>query len=131
MRDSQKTKQARSLRQTAPSSEQNAWNTLRQLRKYGLPVRRQHPIDRYVVDFAIVSKKLVIELDGAAHAIPGRARSDADRQHALTKLGWRVLRLPSKFGFSAHTLMHHVMREVRGEPNPLTPAPLPPAGGGK
>jgi very-short-patch-repair endonuclease len=130
MRDSQKTKQARSLRQTAPASEQNAWNTLRQLRKYGLPVRRQHPIDRYVVDFAIVSKKLVIELDGAAHSIPGRLEADAARERALTTLGWRVLRLPSKFGFSSHALMHHVMREVRGRHTPLTPAPLPQAGEG-
>jgi very-short-patch-repair endonuclease len=115
MRDGQKTKLARRLRQTAPTSEQRAWETLRQLRRYGLPVRRQHPIDRYVVDFAIVSKKLVIELDGAAHAIPGRAEKDAEREREIAAMGWRVLRLPAQFGFAPDALAERVLREIRAQ----------------
>ena len=113
MRDGQKIELARRLRQTAPKSEQRAWETLRQLRKFGLPVRRQHPIDRYVVDFAIVSKKLVIELDGAVHSIPGRAERDAEREKVIAALGWRVLRLPAKFGDAPDALAAAVLEEMR------------------
>jgi very-short-patch-repair endonuclease len=113
MREGRNTKRARALRQTAPSSEQHAWKTLRILRKYGIPVRRQHPIGRYIVDFAIVSKKLAIELDGAAHAMPGRAERDKQRDAVLTQLGWRVLHLPAQFGDAPDALVEQVMREVR------------------
>ncbi|WP_375206766.1 endonuclease domain-containing protein [Hyphococcus sp.] len=60
-------KRARHLRQTANLPEQRAWSALRTLRKHGFPVRRQHPIGPYVVDFAIVRERLVIEIDGGVH----------------------------------------------------------------
>lgn len=81
------------MRQTANLPEQRAWATLRTLRKHGFPVRRQHPIGPYVVDFAIVRERLVIEIDGGIHKLDEIALRDAERDEFLKKEGWQVLRI--------------------------------------
>ena len=53
-------------------------------------VRRQHPIGRHIADFAVPSRRLVIEIDGGQHA--GAAARDAARSRALEARGWRVIR---------------------------------------
>jgi BirA family biotin operon repressor/biotin-[acetyl-CoA-carboxylase] ligase len=53
-------------------------------------VRRQHPIGRYIADFAIPARKLVIEIDGGQHAV--KTRSDALRTRALNAHGYQVIR---------------------------------------
>ncbi len=52
--------------------------------------RRQHPVGRYVVDFACPQRELAIELDGGQHA----ERTDADkgRSAELAEQGYRVIR---------------------------------------
>ncbi len=56
------TVRARNLRRRATDAEQILWRALREM---ALPVnvRRQHPIGRYIADFAIPAHKLVIELE--------------------------------------------------------------------
>ena len=56
----------------------------------GLKFRRQHPIGRYFVDFACISRKLVIEIDGEHHAF--QVEADAQRTKAMAGEGWQVLR---------------------------------------
>ena len=72
----------------ATPSESILWA---RLRRHGLGVhfRRQHPIAGYVVDFAALSHRLIVEIDGAHH---DRARDDLRDAH-LMKLGYRVLRV--------------------------------------
>ena len=53
-------------------------------------VRRQHPIGRYIADFAVPARKLVIEIDGGQHATA--AGRDAARTRVLEAQGWRVIR---------------------------------------
>ena len=108
MREGQKTRTARRLRRAANSPEQRAWQTLRQLRGEGLPVRRQHPIGPYVVDFAIVAERLVIEIDGGAHGIPGRADSDLRREAALEASGWQVIRFTAQEALSADFVLERL-----------------------
>ena len=59
-------------------------------RAAGTPVRRQHPIGRYVVDFASPRGKLAIELDGGQHAL--REAEDAARTDEVARRGYRVIR---------------------------------------
>jgi very-short-patch-repair endonuclease len=54
-------------------------------------VKRQVVIGRFIADFAVPSRKLVIEVDGPCHA---RQRSaDARRDRVLARLGWRAVRV--------------------------------------
>jgi len=57
---------ARYLRQESTASEKTLWQHLRN-KKLGVKFRRQHTIDRFILDFYAPSKKLGIELDGYQH----------------------------------------------------------------
>ena len=128
VREGQKTGLARSLRRTANAPEQKAWGVLRQFRKEGLPVRRQHPIGPYVADFAIVSQRLVIEIDGGIHHL--RQEEDAEREAAIRALGWRIVRLNAKEARSADFVLS-VVRTALAETATLTPGPSPASGRGE
>jgi len=54
--------------------------------------RRQHPIGRYVADFACDRLRLVIEIDGGIHDRDEVVTLDHLRQTELEVLGWTVLR---------------------------------------
>ena len=55
----------------------------------GYKFKRQIPIDPYIVDFACLRRKLVIEVDGGQHA---ENRSDEVCDRYLQDKGFRVLR---------------------------------------
>ncbi len=63
---------------------------LRDRRMAGVKFRRQHPIGPYFADFAGVSRKLVVEVDGEHHAF--QVEADKRRTEAIEREGWRVLR---------------------------------------
>lgn len=65
---------------------------LRDRRLGGKKFRRQHGIGPYVVDFFCAEVKLVIELDGDVHDLPGRRDRDRRRQEHLESLGLTVVR---------------------------------------
>lgn len=83
---------ARKLRKTLTPAERKLWNELRKLRPRGYHFRKQHPIEGFIVDFACLSQKVIIEVDGAQHQWPENSRSDAARDARLHCLGYRVLR---------------------------------------
>ena len=60
----------------------------------GLPVRvhRQKVIGRYIVDFYIAEKNLVIELDGSQHYEQDAIRADMERDAYMNSLGINVFR---------------------------------------
>lgn len=50
----------------------------------------------YSLDFANVSSKLNVEIDGSSHKLEGRKERDELRDSILISLGWKTLRLPSE-----------------------------------
>ena len=84
-----KTRRARELRRDASDAERILWRALREL-TLPVKVRRQHPIGRYVADFAIPACKLAIELDGGQHA--EAVKADAVRTEVMAAHGYRVIR---------------------------------------
>ena len=74
-------------------SEEALWRELRG-GKLGAVVRRQYVVGRYIADFAVPARRLVIEVDGGYHA--ARRVADARRDRELGRRGWRVLRLPAE-----------------------------------
>jgi primosomal protein N' (replication factor Y) len=79
---------ARRLRRYTTEAERLLWDALRK-DQLGWRFRRQHPIPPYVVDFACVEARLVIEADGGQHGRPGDHNV---RDNALRRGGWRILR---------------------------------------
>ena len=83
---------ARDLRQSSGLAEQRVWARLRGGAVEGFKVRRQHGIGPYVVDFACVQLRLVIEIDGGVHDRDDVALRDHYRQAEIEALGWTVVR---------------------------------------
>lgn len=57
----------------------------------------QHPIGRYRVDFAHISTRTVVELDGfASHSSTDDIANDRKRQREIEEMGWHVIRFGGK-----------------------------------
>jgi len=55
--------------------------------------RRQHPIDRYIVDFVTLDGRLIVEVDGATHSTKTELTRDAERTRILESLGYQIVRV--------------------------------------
>ncbi len=55
----------------------------------GLKFKRQMPIGGYIVDFACMKHRLIVEVDGSQHV---ENDYDTTRDAELIKLGYRTLR---------------------------------------
>jgi very-short-patch-repair endonuclease len=84
----EQTQNARDLRQNMTDAERRLWRELRR-RSLGARFRRQVPIGSYIVDFACLSSRLIIELDGGQHL---ESPSDRQRDAWLQDRGYRVFR---------------------------------------
>ena len=73
---------ARKFRAGQTSAEGRLWRALRNRNLARWKFRRQHPIDRYVVDFVTLDGKLIVEVDGVTHDSVRETRRDA--------FGWSV-----------------------------------------
>ncbi|MEM7477975.1 MAG: DUF559 domain-containing protein, partial [Planctomycetota bacterium] len=93
MRDP-KIETAKELRKSETKAESLLWELLRGKQPCGLKFPRQHPIDPYFADFACLSRKIVIELDGGYH--DQTDEHDVKRQKRLQASGWRVLRFSNE-----------------------------------
>jgi len=60
---------AKELRKTETEAEKIVWARLTKNQILGLSFRRQHPINRFIVDFYCPRVKLAIEADGGIHEI--------------------------------------------------------------
>ncbi|MDD5586407.1 MAG: endonuclease domain-containing protein [Alphaproteobacteria bacterium] len=80
---------ARGLRRKATEAERLLWKALRGRQFSGYKFRRQHPIEKFIVDFACIEHQLIIEADGGQHA---ENWADACRTARLEREGWRVVR---------------------------------------
>jgi len=84
---------ARSLRASQPSAEARLWQALRNRRLARWKFRRQHPIDRHIVDFVTIDGKLIVEVDGVTHAEPSELARDKARSDVLEACGFLVVRV--------------------------------------
>jgi very-short-patch-repair endonuclease len=83
---------ARELRANQTDAERKLWRSLRLLKTEGFHFRRQVPIDSFIVDFACLSARLVIEIDGGQHNMtPGRLGDEARDAH-LRRRGFTIVR---------------------------------------
>jgi very-short-patch-repair endonuclease len=83
------------LRRQLSLPEVLLWQQLRK-RPGGLKFRKQFPIDGITVDFACLSDRVIIEVDGEAHSFGDQSWRDAARDALLRREGFRVLRIAAR-----------------------------------
>jgi len=111
---------ARQLRGRMTVAEVRLWQRLRGEQIDGYRFRRQVPLGPYVVDFACVNARLVIEVDGGQHA--EAIERDERRTAWLEAGGFTVLR------FWNGDVLHQtdgVLESVRTALNGPPPSPSP------
>ncbi|MEW6702196.1 MAG: dihydropteroate synthase, partial [Bacteroidota bacterium] len=72
-------------RKNPTNAELILWNFLKGKQLENYKFRRQHIIGQYIVDFACLSKMLVIEIDGLIHQLPENKESDELRTNWLNE----------------------------------------------
>src|SRR5437588_11161620 len=80
------------LLKSATQHERLLWRHLRNRQLQGWKFRRQHPVDRYIIDFYCYEARLVIELDGGGHNFANRESLDQERTRFLASKNILVLR---------------------------------------
>ena len=80
---------ARSMRADATKAENVLWQALRNRQLGGLKFKRQVPLDGHILDLVCFEARLIVEVDGSQHALPGQ---DAARDRHFEAQGFRTLR---------------------------------------
>ena len=121
---------ARKLRKSRTRGEKAMQEYLRSLRPIGARFRRETPIGPYVVDYAWLSARIVVEVNGASHRLPGRAGEDARRDDFLRSQGFTVIRVNDADAIAnAETTFAPVEDAVRPLLRRPSPNPSPQGGG--
>ncbi len=85
-------RRASELRKNMTKAESILWSALRRKQLYGKRFRRQHPMDKFIVDFYCHECKLIIEVDGGIHNLPEQREHDEGRAYELKQLGLKIIR---------------------------------------
>ena len=93
-RDNDYTK-ARRLRRKMTLPEVLLWGEVRR-RAGGVKFRRQHAVEKYVIDFYCAEAKLGIEVDGFVHDMGHNPEHDEKRDAVIAEHGIAILRIPAK-----------------------------------
>jgi len=117
---------ARYLRRNRTATERRLWWQLRELKRIGFKFRQQVPIDHFIVDFACLSQRLIIEVDGGTHSTDQEVARDARRERHLKDQGFRIVRV---WNSDVRQNIGRVMDMIVGELETPTPDPSPQGGG--
>ena len=90
---------AKEMRRRPTEAETLLWNYLKG-NQLGVKFRRQHVINDYIADFACLSHKLVIELDGSVHSSQEQQEHDLLKDKCLSEMGYFVMRFTNRKLFS-------------------------------
>ncbi|MBS1550576.1 MAG: DUF559 domain-containing protein [Bacteroidetes bacterium] len=82
-------------RKNQTEAEAVMWNVLRN-KKLGKKFRRQHLIEKYIVDFVCLEEKLIVEIDGGYHDQKDQKEYDTGRSEGLYSLGYDELRFTNE-----------------------------------
>jgi len=81
---------AREMRTQPTEAENLLWQRLRGHQLHGYKFRRQHSIERFIVDFYCAKARLVVEVDGPIHQY--QREQDLIRQEYLESVHLKVMR---------------------------------------
>ncbi len=127
---------AKENKKKATNAEVALWSHLRD-EQTGFKFRRQHIIDKYIVDFVCLEKQLIIEVDGAYHAEHEQIEYDKDRSTRLNELGFNVIRFTNEEVITdIEECINKIKSELISTPSPMErvgvrPSSSSPMGGGQ
>ncbi|MBD2435855.1 endonuclease domain-containing protein [Nostoc sp. FACHB-110] len=101
---------ARELRKQQTPAEKILWECLKNRRLLNKKFRRQHNIDRYIVDFYCHEKLLIIEVDGSIHA--NQQTEDYIRENWLRSHDFTVIRFSNEQIFNDIELVLHTIAQA-------------------
>jgi very-short-patch-repair endonuclease len=107
------------MRAHPTEAEKRLWSMLRGGRVAGHRFRRQQIVFPYIVDFACLSAKLIVEADGSQHADD---RYDARRDAWLSERGFRVLRFWNNDVLARSEHIGGAVYAALNDPHPPKPA---------
>jgi very-short-patch-repair endonuclease len=110
---------ARQMRHEPTPAENVLWELIRNRNVLGFKFRRQHPIDRFIVDFFCAEVHLIIEVDGSIHDYT--KDEDALRTAFLESRGLRVLRFRNEDVLEHIADVHEKIERALNSPPILTP----------
>jgi len=110
---------AKDLRKNMTKAERKLWYDF--LRNLDIKVLRQQPINEFIVDFYIASKKLVIEIDWETHRKDEEINYDKKRTNILESLWLHVIRFTND---EVYNNFEGVCNEINDVINKIPPTPL-------
>lgn len=109
------------MRHPQTPAEATLWRVLHN-RNLKYKFRRQHPIDRFIIDFYCAQAKLCIEVDGASHLEPQQAEYDAARTAYLEELGYKVIRFTNNdVRYNINAVVNEIVSTIENILNPPSP----------
>ena len=121
---------ARQNRLALTAGEKAMWEYLRSFRPLGARFRRQAPIGNYIADFAWLSARIVVEIDGVTHDAQKRLIFDQRRDAFLRSQGFTVFRVnDNEIIANSLDVFSKIDAAIRGSLS-APPQPLPTRGRG-
>ena len=120
------------LRNNLTPAEAGLWKYLRGSQLQGRKFRRQHSIDKYIIDFYCPSEKIAIELDGEVHRYDKINKQDREKDEYLISLGIQLLRFENKLVFKhLEMVLKKIEDSFSTTPSPDESGETPPYKGGE
>jgi len=117
----------RDNRKEPTEAEDMLWQALRNRQLDGYKFRRQHQIGSFIADFACISEKLVVEVDGEYHNTAEQKEFDEARTAYLNGAGFRVVRFTNQQVLGDLKEVMGKLRDILASP----PDPLSKGEGGR
>ncbi len=119
---------ARALRRRQTRAEELLWEALRARRLCGVKFRRQHPFDKFILDFFCPHFQLAIEVDGPVHDDADHRNYDEARAVFLTERGVRVLRftnsdIENRLSWVLEVIQTALVNNAKANNAPMPPSP--------
>jgi very-short-patch-repair endonuclease len=106
------------MRHAPTPAEDRLWQHIRNRKIAGSKFRRQYTIERFIVDFICMERRLIIEVDGDVHQY--QQEHDAIRQEFLESRGFRVLRFGNEEVLSGiEGVVEGIQAALQGKSAPL------------
>ena len=83
------------------------------MKRLPFPVKRQHNIENYIVDFYIPKEKIIIEIDGKQHDLEKNKKSDVERDAIMASHGITVLRYTNTaINKNFHSVANDILKNI-------------------